>query len=289
MRIFPRTVLICTVLAMFGSLPVFGQNTFGLWTGVGLEKKISKGTNLDLEVQYRLTDYLKATDRWSTGISFSKRLYRNFDKTFNIKAAAEYKFIRVLNPESVKYKGELYDIPDNQDPEYYIDGGHDYNFTESYWENKHRFIASLQSALEVGRFKFSLRENFQYTFSDSVETSRTQHRFYAEYDPEIDDFVAFDSPVTENVWKGGGDKSVLRSRIGVDYDIPNWKYNPFASFELFNRTDRKLALDKTRLTAGVEFTFANRHNFKIAYLWQDRTDEDEPSGSAISINYKFEL
>ena len=60
MRIFPRTVLICTVLAMFGSLPVFGQNTFGLWTGVGVEKKISKGTNLDLEVQYLLTDYLKA-------------------------------------------------------------------------------------------------------------------------------------------------------------------------------------------------------------------------------------
>ncbi len=288
---FPAAVITALTL----SPSVYSQDVFGLWTSAGVEKKIVKGTDLDVEAEYRLTDDFKSFDRWSTGLSLSTRLFRTNDKSFNVKAAAGYKFIRVLNPESVKYKGDSLDIADGHSPQYYLDGSHDFNHTYSYYENRHRLTASLQASYEVSRFKFSLRESYQYTWSDSVQTDRRVYRFggiVEKYDPEAEDFVQVREPDTDNmvtVWKGGSDKHVLRSRIGVDYNIPHWKFDPFVSMEFFNRIDKEWTLAKTRLTAGFEFNIAKKHYFQAAYLRQDHNDDDEPAGSVISISYKLSL
>ena len=278
-----------SVTAIILTLPLstYGQDGWGLWTSAGVEKKIVKGTNLDFEAEYRLTDDFSTFDRWSTGLSLSTRLFRSNDKSFNVKAAAGYKFIRVRNPQSTKYKGDSDDIEDGLDPEYYINGGYDFNHTFSYYENRHRITASLQTSFEVSRFKFSLRESFQYTHSDSVKAERDIHRFEEVWDSDADDFVTKHNISHVTVWKNGVDKQVLRSRIGVDYNIPHWKFDPFLSMECFNRIDKGWTLVKTRLTAGIEFNLAKKHYFQAAYIRQDRSDEDEPAGSVLSISYKF--
>ncbi|MBO7588309.1 MAG: DUF2490 domain-containing protein [Bacteroidaceae bacterium] len=285
------TVILAAVLTL--SQNVSGQDGTGLWVSAGIEKKIVKGTDLDVEAEYRLTDNFRDFDRWSAGLSLSTRLFRTRDKSFNVKAAAGYKFIRVLNPESIKYKGDSLDIEDGLDLQYYLDGGHDFNHTYSYYEDRHRFTASLQASCEVSRFKFSLRESYQFTCSDSVQADRRVYRFggvVEKYDPEAEDFVQVKEPDTDNmvtVWKGGAAKQVLRSRIGVEYNIPHWKFDPFVSVEYFNRIDKEWTLAKTRLTAGIEFNIAKAHYFQAAYIRQDRNDDDEPAGSVVSISYKY--
>lgn len=287
--VFPAVLTAALML----SQTVYGQEGAGFWASAGVEKKIVKGTDVDIEAEYRLTDNLKTFDRWCAALSLSTRVFRSDDKSFNVKAAAGYKFIRVLNPETIKYKGDSDDVLNGQDLQFYLDGGHDFNHTYSYYENRHRLTASLQASYEVSRFKLSLRESYQYTCSDSVKADRRIYRFggiVEKYDPETEDFVQVKEPDTDNmvtVWKGGVDKHVLRSRIGVDYNIPHWKFDPFISMEFFNRIDKNWALSKTRLTAGMEFNIAKTHYFQAAYIRQDRNDEDEPAGSVVSIGYKY--
>ena len=84
-------------------------------------------------------------------------------------------------------------------------------------------------------------------------------------------------------------KNVLRSKIGIDYNIPHWKYDPFISYELFNGIDNAFKTDKSRITAGIEFSFNKMHNFEVAYMWQNQHDDDEPAGSFICLGYKYEF
>ena len=94
-------------------------------------------------------------------------------------------------------------------------------------------------------------------------------------------------PETELDGKSASNKSMLRSKISVDYNIPHWKYDPFVSYELFNSLDKAFEVQKSRITAGVDFSFNKKHNFEVAYMWQNQHDDDEPAGSFICIDYKF--
>ena len=84
-------------------------------------------------------------------------------------------------------------------------------------------------------------------------------------------------------------KTMLRSRISVDYDIPHFKLDPFASYEIFSDLSNSDAFEKGRLTVGAGFTLKKKHAFQIAYIWQNRSDDDESVRSALSINYTFKF
>ena len=90
MKRFLITILCVVAL----SVPSIGQTNWGLRTDVGVEKKIAKGFDAELEAQYRQTDNFRSTDRWSVGASLSKRVYRNKAKNFNVKAGIGYKYMR---------------------------------------------------------------------------------------------------------------------------------------------------------------------------------------------------
>ena len=47
-----------------------------------------------------------------------------------------------------------------------------YNVDHGYWRSKHRFYVEGTGSLKAGRFKFSLRERYQYTYfmPDDVTT-----------------------------------------------------------------------------------------------------------------------
>ena len=270
--------LTIAILAVFTALPLSAQNNWGLRAGVGAERKIAKGLDAGLEFNYHQTDNFKFTDRWSAGLSLSKRLYRNEAKTFNVKAGLGYKYLQVYNNWTTKYKGdETLNVPDGLDPEYYKENLYSFNLIDSYIEKRHRITTSLQASAELGRFKISLREAYQFTHTDSVEYNKDKYRYKDGWKPVESELDG----------KSASNKNVLRSKIGVDYDIPHWKYDPFVSYELFNSLDKSFETQKSRITAGVDFSFNKKHNFEVAYMWQNQHDDDEPAGSYICVNYEF--
>ena len=272
-----KRILIIALLS-FAVLPLAAQTNWGLRTGIGVERKIAKGFDAGLEANYHQTDNFQYTDRWSVGLSLSKRLYRNEAKTFNVKAGLGYKYLNVYRDWSTKYKGdESLGIEDGLDPIYYRDNNYDFNVSDTYVESRHRITTSLQAAFEVGRLRFTLRESYQFTHTDSVTYDKDKYRYK--------DGAWTVNTVTDG--KSASNKQMLRSKVGIDYNIPNWKYDPFVSYELFNSIDKSFETQKSRITAGVDFSFNKKHNFEVAYMWQNQHDDDEPAGSYICVNYEF--
>jgi hypothetical protein len=273
-----RRSLVIALFTLALAMPLTAQSTWGLRTGIGAEKKIGKGLEAGFDVKYHLTDDFKNTDRWSVGASLSKRLYRNEAKTFNVKAGMGYKFMNVYTGWTTKYKGDRTDIEDGLDKDYYISNKFNFNVLDSYVDTRHRITAYAQASAEMGRFKLSLRESYQFTHTDSVSYSKDKYRYKNGKWKDVE---------TEMDGKSASDKSMLRSKLSLDYNIPHFKYDPFISYELFNSLDNGFELQKSRIQAGIEFSINKKHNFEVAYLWQNQHDDDEPAGSFICIDYKF--
>lgn len=274
-----RRTLVISLFTLALAMPITAQTTWGLRTAIGAEKKITKGFDAGVEFKYHQADNFKSTDRWSVGVSLSKRLYRNKAKTFNVKAGLGYKYLNVYNGWATKYKDDpTLGIEDGLDPQYYLSNNYDFNYSDTYVDHRHRVTASLQASAELGRFKVSLRESYQFTHTDSVEYDKVKYRYK---DGKWKD------PETVKDGKPATNKNMLRSKLALDYDIPHWKYDPFISYELFNSLDNGFQTQKSRIQAGVEFSINKKHNFEVAYLWQNQHDNDEPAGSFICLDYKF--
>lgn len=289
-----KKLFLTAVSMLVLSASISAQSNWGLRSSIGVEKKITKGLDAGVEAKYYQTDNFKNTDRWSIGLSLDKRLYRNEAKTFTVKAGLGYKFMNVYNDWSTKYKDDDEGVENKLEPQYYLDNKYDFNLKDSYVDKRHRISASVQAALEVGRFKISLRETYQFTHTDSASYNVDKYRYddgqtnwagkgYRNI-TGTDYYIRNDVTV-----KAASDKRVLRSKVSLDYDIPHWKYDPFVSYELFHGLDNGFTAQKSRLTAGVEFSFKKMHNFEVAYMWQNQHDDDEPAGSFICLSYKFDF
>lgn len=277
-----RRLLTTVLLALAAVTAVTAQGNWGLRSGIGLEKGIAKGLDAEFEAKYHMTDDFSRNDRWSVGLSMSKRLYCNKAKTFNVKAGLGYKYLHVYNKWTTKFKGdETLGVENGLDPQYYVSKEYDFNMNDPYEDSRHRVTASLQAAVELGRFKFSWRESYQYTHTDSASFTKEKYR----YDSSEKKW----NVKTEPDGKAAQDKQLLRSRIGAEYNIPHWKYDPFISYELFNNLDKGLRTEKSRINVGIEFSLNKKHNFEVSYLWQNNHDDDEPAGSFVCLGYKFEL
>ena len=276
-----RRSLLIALCVFLLPVSLIAETNWGLRGSIGIEKKIAKGLDADLEVKYHQTDNFRSTDRWSVGASLSKRLYRNDAKTFNVKASAGYKFLKVYTGWETSYKGdETLDIEDGLPPQYYVNNNYSFNLNNAYSDIRHRITTSVQASAELGRIKISWREAYQFTHTDSVEFSKNKFRYKKG---------AWKEPETVMDGKASSNKHVLRSRISVDYNIPNWKYDPFVSYEMFNALESGFKTQKSRITAGIDFSFNKKHNFEVAYMWQNQHDDDEPAGSFICIGYTYEF
>ncbi len=276
------------------SVSLSAQTNWGLRSGIGVEKKITKGLDAAVEAKYYQTDNFSKTDRWSIGLSLNKRLYRNDAKTFTVKAGLGYRYMNVYKDWSTKYKDDDEGVENKLEPQFYINNKYDFNLKNSYVDTRHRFIASVQAAWELGRLKISVREAYQFTHIDSATYSVDKYRHDDGQtnwtDKNYTKIAGSEYYIrTDESGKSAQDKRQLRSRIGLDYDIPNWKFDPFVSYELFNGIDNGFKTEKSRLTAGVEFSFKKMHNFEVAYMWQNQHDDDEPAGSFVCLSYKFDF
>ncbi len=284
-----RALIAVAVMFIMAQGSATAQSGTGLWTGVGLKKDLPKGMNAEFEAEWRQTGFFTETDRWSAGASVSKRLYRNKDKTFNVRADLGYRYMLSNRQEYTtdKRDPELFEQEDGMPAQYYLDNHIDFNLTNDFLESRHRFSASVSAGYEVGRFKFSLRERGQYTYSCGKADIRDKHRFSEKTDMITGESYYEDSITVVSVKPSS--KVILRSRISVDYDIPHFKLDPFVSYEVFSDLSGREAFEKGRLTAGTGFTLKKKHAFQLAYIWQNRIDDDESVKSAVSINYTFKF
>lgn len=270
------------------------QSDFGVWTSIEASTKVNKSLELSLEGEYRTQDMSSMTERVSGAVNLS---YKNKNFLPFLKADVGYTFM------SMNYLGETtfkYETEDDGSYELDAEGNpilSHKNVDDAYWAARHRFTASLTGSVKWGRFKFSLRERYQFTHRMRSYCDRTRWNYdsghelfpdlipeyYIDDDPESDDYsYRIDEKKSKSDHK-------LRSRLAVSYDIKKCPFEPFAEVEVYNELDNAFAYDKIRYTVGTEYKINKEHKLKLYYRYQDYADIDEVSGHVLGIGYAFEF
>lgn len=246
-----RHVIILLAAVMLSPIVANAQSDdFGMWYSLTAEKKLSKKWSIDVEGDFRTRSDSKTADRWSIGLDAEYKIAKW------LKASAGYTLLYDNNPEKITYD----------------DDGEYKKWRPSYWGLRHRFAVSLAGSVDYGRFSFTLRERWQYTYRPEKTTER-----YDFNDAQWEDKAV----------KGKG-RNVLRSKLKVDYNIPKCKVDPYVDVELFN----SWALQKIRYTVGIDWKLTKKHIFGLTYHYQDVNaddDDNDVDSHIIGLSYKFKF
>lgn len=135
-------------MVIIGLMPMTtnAQNDdFGVWTHVGVKKKLAKEWNISLEGEFRTRDGVADVERWAGTIQTDYRLFSW------LKANLGYTYIHQSQEPSTTRKGNL--IP-------------------TYWYSRHRIAFSLTGSVDWNRLTFSLRERWQYTYRPETSVAK---------------------------------------------------------------------------------------------------------------------
>lgn len=235
------TLLIATLSAISG----FAQtDDFGIWANVGLEKKFTKKFSGSIKGEFRSKDNSREVDKWKGCVDLKYKLTKHID------IATGYEFIYSNKAESTTSKG---------------------NTVTAYWSPRHRFNFSVSGNTDVGHFKFSLRERYQYTYRTATTAKKYDEDGNAKSDEEIT----------------GKGYNVLRSRPMIKYDIPHSAFQPYVSVEFYNSL-KNGAIEKTRYRIGTTAKMNKHNEFDMYYLYQDEAHNDaDKHVIGIGYTYKF--
>lgn len=294
-----KRFIIASLLSVAIAMPSMAQldldddvSNFGLWTSVGVEKKINKKWGVELEGEFRTADALNEVARYSVGISTDYKICSW------LKANVGYIFLRDYSRASntLEWKEDILDDNGNYDySEFELDKD------EAYWRSRHRFNVSLTGSVKLNRFKLSLRERWQYTYQPEFSYGKTEYEVYRyNLDYWAKDFmdlieqdgylwqVSEDGEQKEKVKNAKG-QHVLRSRLQVEYDIKGVPFEPYASVEMYNDFDG-FKIKKMRYTIGGDYKINKKHSIGLYYRYQDFPDKDDDESTHIlGVGYKFKF
>ena len=276
-RIFGIGCLLLGVSAAWAQ----GDSDFGVWTSIDGSTKLNKKLELSVEGEYRTQDMSAMTERISGAVNLSYK-----DKNFLpfLKADVGYVFMYMNYPSetAIKYEtdddgNDVLDAEGNPIPKHM-------NVDAPYWTARHRAMASLTGSVKWGRFKFSLRERYQYTYRMAAECDRERYYYFS-------DFGEWDLENAEPLVDEKKAKSdhKLRSRLSVSYDIKKCPWEPFAEVEVYNELDNAFAFDKVRYTIGTEYKINKEHKVKVYYRYQDYAAFDDVDDHVLGVGYAFEF
>lgn len=275
-----------------GASAAMAQSDFGVWTSIEGSTKLNKKLELSVEGEYRTQDMSTMSERASGAVNLSFK-----DKNFLpfLKADVGYTFMYMRYPGETEIK---YMTDDDGNFELDDEGNlvpKHKNVDAAYWTARHRGTASLTGSFKWKRFKFSLRERYQFTYRMPAQCDRTRWyydpfhammgtpEFYLEEDPSSEDYsYMVDDKKAKHDHK-------LRSRLQVSYDIKKCPFEPFAEIEVYNLLDEGFAYDKIRYTIGTEYKINKENKLKVFYRYQDYADIDEVSGHVLGLGYAFEF
>lgn len=266
----------CLVLA---ATTMAAQSDFGVWTSIEGSTKLNKKLELSLEGEYRTQDMSSMTERASGAVNLS---YKDKKIPF-LKADVGYTFMYMNYPGETTIKYET-----DEDGRFELDDNgmlvpKHMNVDAAYWTARHRGTASLTGSYKWGRFKFSLRERYQFTYRMPAQCDRTRYYYhpdFQEWDPNPETIV--DDKKAKSDHK-------LRSRLEMSYDIKKCPFEPYVEVEVYNELDNAFAYDKIRYTVGTEYKINKENKLKVFYRYQDYADVDEVSGHVLGLGYAFEF
>lgn len=262
MNAMKRTALIfmMCVAAMAASAQ---SDDFGIWASIEAEKKIDKKWSVGFEAEMRTRDNVGTVDRWSGGLDVGYKIVKG------LKLSAGYTFL-YDNNERISY----YEEGDGKVRREEVAIG-DPKKCGKYWGPRHRFHVTLTGEKSFGNFGISLRERWQYTY----RPEQTVDQRWSYYDEEWDG--------EEHTYKGKG-KSVLRSRLQVEYKLKTLGLTPYASAEMYNAW----SVEKMRYTLGADYKLTKQHVFSLYYRYQTVRDDgfdNEPNRHVLGVGYKFKF
>jgi opacity protein-like surface antigen len=148
-----------------------------------------------------------------------------------------------------------------------LGGGYDfirYNHATKGWETRNRYYFFATGQYKFSNFKLSLRERFQSTNRVGVKETDTR----------------------------ANPKLYLRHRLQLEYDIPDSKFSPFVSTELYETLNDPTgnSLNKLRYTAGCDYDINKRNSLELFYRYTNFKDDDDYSGRhVIGLGYSFKF
>lgn len=138
-----------------------------------------------------------------------------------------------------------------------------YNHPTKDWEVRHRYYLYATGSYSFAGFTVSLRERFQSTYRSGVtETS-----------------------------KRANPKYYLRSRLGVEYNIPHCHLTPYTSLELFNSLNdpQGNSMDQYRIIGGLGYDFNKSNKLEVFYRYSNKLDDDISSSHLVGVGYSFKF
>ncbi len=269
---FKRLFLLLALATGVGATTAYAGDDFGLWTGISAEKDFSKKFSVDGGLGFRSDENLSRAARWDVSVGAGYKPFKF------LKFGVAYVFI---SDQSHKEYKKNY----NKEGEW-----KGYNVDYPFWRDKHRAYFEAVGNTKLGRFKFSLRERYQYTYYMAAETKRDEYRGQVSPGYEGDQYrgYAYQETVTDD--KKAKSKHMLRSRLKVEYNIKNLPLTPYASCELHNNIGDAFCLDKVRYSAGLEYKIKKRYGISLGYLYQQVTGEDsEGSQHVLDLSFSFKI
>lgn len=264
------------------------DNDFGLDFELGAEKKLAKGLKLGLEGNVRTQDNTTRIDRYGLGVDLSYKFFSTADKRWDAKVFGgfEYLWIQNLSTSEDKYYDDTDDLTNYASPDtpWQIGDVKGYNTLERYWRNRQRYSAGLSLGFTPNkRWSFSLKETFQYSHYNSVDSigelkvRRKYNDDDKEYWKKSDDYEG----------KPSRHKTVLRSRLEAKYDIPMCKFDPFASVEY--TAGLNYSTTKWKYTVGTDYKLSKTKKLSVFYRYNHEDDDDEPNGHLIGFSYNIDF
>lgn len=236
-----RHLLITLALCLL-SVPVVWAGDLGYGLSVDAEKKLAKGLKAEAEVEVRTQNAMADLERWAFSLGLSYRLAPW------LKTDAGYTFIDRYHTSYLTGKG---------------------NTVSGDWSPRHRGYLGLTGQYETKRWKWSLRERYQYTCSPL--------QYVPKHRPDGKRLTDEEEPTDHD--------HVLRSRLRVSYNIRHSKFQPYASVELISDLTKALATDQTRLVLGTDYKLDKKTSLSVQWQYKDRTGSDDNNGHLITVGY----
>lgn len=287
-----RHLFLSSLLFYTAPLLAEGDDEFGTWQEIGIEKAITKSWDVGLDLEYRAQH--KA--RFSAGLGTSYKPIKN------LKLGIGYNFLYTSRPDKFNDKSDYTEIPEK-----WTEG---YNFFPAYWSPRHRFYAEATGSVKLWKWlRISLRERYQFTHSKTYNIERYRYREnfenveHRDFDENWEEVIWYEleSEVTRDAWDTkvvpANTDQVLRSRLKLEYDKKRCPFSPFISAEAHNSvsTGDHMLLQKMRTSVGCSYKFRKHNEVSLSYVttfyMYDLEDgeviRDRDRRHALSIGYKY--
>ena len=258
------------------------DDDFGLNFEIGAEKKLAKGLKLGLEGNVRTQDNTRRIDRYGLGLDLSYKFFSSADKRWDAKVSGgfEYLWIQSLSASEDKY----YDETDDLYPDWKVGDVKGYNVLDRYWRNRQRYSVGLNVGFTPNkRWSFSLKETFQYSHYNSVDSIgelKVRRRYNDDGDEIMRQTQDYES-------KSSKHKTVLRSRLEAKYDIPLCKFDPYASVEY--AAGLNYSTTKWKYTVGTDYKLSKTKKLSVFYRYNHEDDDDEPNGHLVGFSFNIDF